>query len=182
MIRINLLPTKRKPPRKVTELQKQLIIGALIFGAVAAAMVLYYLSLNAQIAEKQSELASAKAQVAKQETMLREVRNVEAERKQVTDKIAVIEQLKKNQQGPVRLLDEVSRAIPNTMDLTSLVEKSGSVNLEGEAFNNDDIVKFVDNLKASPFLADVMLLETRQAVAEGYEIYKYKLQFKYKGL
>jgi len=60
--------------------------------------------------------------------------------------------------------------------------RRGVISLSGEGFTNDDVVRFVDNLKASPYLADVYLSETSRAVVEGYEIYRYKLQFKYKGL
>ena len=182
MIKINLLPTKRKPPRKVTEFQRHLIIAVVVMGGVFTAMAFYYLSLNAKIASLEKERAAAMAEVARQENMLREVKNVEDERKKVTDKIGIIEQLKKNQQGPVRLLDEISRAIPATVDITSMTETSGSVNLNGEAFSNEDVVKFVDNLKASAFFTDVYLTETSQKAKEGYEIYDYKLQFRYKGL
>jgi type IV pilus assembly protein PilN len=182
MIRINLLPTKRKPPRKVTELQKQLIIAVVILGGVAAGMTFYYLALSNKISQREQDRSVAKRKVADQDKMLKEVKNVEAERKQVTDKIAIIEQLKKNQQGPVRLLDEVSKALPNGVDLTSFTETNGNVNLTGDAFTNDDVVKFIDNLKKSPYLADVALQETSQAAAGGVEFYKYKLQFRYKGL
>ena len=182
MIKINLLPTKRKPPRKVTELQKQLIIAVMVLGGVAAAMAFYTIALNARISAREREKAAATAEVARQDNLLKEVKNVEDERKKVTDKIAIIEQLKKNQQGPVRLLDEVSKAIPNTVDITSLTEAGGNINLTGEAFSNEDIVKFVDHLKASPYLSDVFLLESSQKTKESYEIYEYKLQFRYKGL
>jgi type IV pilus assembly protein PilN len=63
-----------------------------------------------------------------------------------------------------------------------MTEAGGSINLSGEAFTNEDVVKFVENLKASAFFTDVYLLETSQKTKEGYEIYDYKLQFKYKGL
>jgi type IV pilus assembly protein PilN len=182
MIKINLLPTKRKPPRKVTELQKQVIVGGIISGAVATAMIFWMTTLNSKIAQKQQEKLLATQKVAEQENMLREVKNVEEERRKVTEKIGIIEQLKKNQQGPVRLLDEVSRALPAGVDLTALTESSGNVNLDGEAFSNEDIVRFVDNLKASPYLIDVYLLESVQATVQGYDIYKYKIQFRYKGL
>jgi type IV pilus assembly protein PilN len=182
MIKINLLPTKRKPPRKVTELQKQLIIGVVVLGGVATGMALYFISLNGKIASKTQERSAALAEIARQDNMLKEVKNVEEERKKVTDKIGVIEQLKKNQQGPVRLLDEISRAIPVSVDIISMAESGGNVSISGEAFTNPDVVKFIDNLKASPYCTDVYLQETAQATVEGYEIYRYKLQFKYKGL
>jgi type IV pilus assembly protein PilN len=182
MIKINLLPTKRKPLRKVTELQKQLIIAVVVLGGVTTGMGFYFISLNNKIEARTQEKATAMAEVARQDSMLKEVKNVEEERKKVTDKIGVIEQLKKNQQGPVRLLDEISRAIPATVDLLNMTESGGNINLAGEAFSNDDIVKFVDNLKASAFFKDIYLLETSQKSKDGYEIYDYKLQFKYKGL
>jgi type IV pilus assembly protein PilN len=182
MIKINLLPTKRKPPKKVTELQKQLIIAVSVLVVVGGALVIYYFHLNAQIASKQQEKATMQAKIAEQDVKLKDVKNVEEERRKVTEKIGVIEQLKKNQQGPVRLLDEISKAIPTTVDLTSLIESSGSIFITGEAFSNEDVVKFVDNLKASPFLAEVYLQETSQATVAGYVIYKYKLSFRYKGL
>lgn len=182
MIKINLLPTKRKPTRKISEFQKHMMIAGLIFSGVAAGMILYYLDLNNKIAARQKTRDEARANIAQQENKLKAVKNVEDERKKVTDKIAIIEQLKKNQQGPVRLLDEISRALPKGVAITSIGESSGNVNISGDAFTNDDIVKYVENLKASPFLGDVYLQESMQAVVEGSEIYRYKLSFKYKGL
>ncbi|MDA8099398.1 MAG: PilN domain-containing protein [Nitrospiraceae bacterium] len=182
MIKINLLPTKRKPPRKVTEFQKQAIIAVAVLGGVGGALAFYYVNLNSRIAERQQQLAAAQAQVLKQENMLKAVQNVEEERKKVLEKIGVIDQLKKNQQGPVRMLDEISKALPNGVDLVSLTEKEGNVELTGDSFSNEEIVRFVENLKASPFLGDVSLLESKQSVVEGTEIYRYKLQFKYKGV
>jgi type IV pilus assembly protein PilN len=82
----------------------------------------------------------------------------------------------------VRLLDEVSKSLPLGVNVASLSESSNGINIEGEAFTNEDVVRYVDNLKASRLLSDVTLLETSQAKREGLDIYKYKLQFVYKGL
>ncbi len=183
MIKINLLPTKkRKAPKKITELQQQMVLGGLILILVGIGMGYLWIRLNARIAQLQSEKAAAEARIREQDNMLKAVKNVEDERKQVSDKIAIIEQLKKNQTGPVRLLDEVSKALPPGVNLSSLSESSGNVNIEGSGFTNNDIVHFVDNLKASPYLSDVFLLETRESSLEGVEIYVYKLQFKFKGV
>ncbi len=182
MIKINLLPTKRKTLRKVTELQKQFIIAVVVLGGVTAAMAFYFISLNSKISSRIQQRDAALDEIARQDSMLKEVKNVEDERKKVTDKIGIIEQLKKNQQGPVRLLDEISRAIPTSVDILSMTENSGNINIGGEAFTNDDVVKFVDNLKASAYFTDIYLQETSQKMKEGYEIYEYKLQFTYKGL
>lgn len=182
MIKINLLPTKKKPARKVSDLQKQLVAGAVIFGAIFAAMAFFYVYQQDTISALERKKTAAEAKLREQDNMLKEVKNVEEERKRVLEKIEVVEQLKKNQAGPVRLLDELSKALPLGVNITSMTESSNNVSIEGQAFGNHEVVRFIDNLKASPLLTGVNLLETSQTKAEGIDIYKYKLQFTYKGL
>lgn len=181
MITINLLPTKRKPPKKITELQQQIVLGMLILILTGIGFLYFWTQLNSRIETLQRDKGAAETRVREQDNMLKEVQTVEEQRKKVADKIGVIEQLKKNQSSLVRLLDEISKALPLGVNLTSLSESSGQVNVEGTAFTNNDIVRFIDNLKASPLLTDVFLLESAQAGQEGIEIYKYKLKFVFKG-
>lgn len=182
MIKINLLPSKKKPAKKVTDLQKQLVLGAVVLIVVVGGMALYWKHQTDLIADLERQKTAAEARLREQENMLKEVKNVEAERARFQEKINVVQQLKKNQAGPVRLLDEISRALPVGVNITSLTESSNNISIEGQAFGNNDVVRFIDNLKASPLLTGVDLLETSQAKAEGIDIYKYKLQFVYKGL
>ncbi len=183
MIKINLLPTtKKRPPKKVTELQQQLILGTLILGLVVIGMWFYWNSLNTRINNLTRDKAAAEAKIQQQNNMLKEVKSVEDQRKKVAEKIAIIEQLKKNQGMLVHLLDEVSKALPQGVNVTALTEKDGKINIDGTGFTNNDIVRFIDNLKASPSCADVFLLESAQGSEGGIEIYKYKLQFMFKGV
>jgi len=182
MIKINLLPTKKKPPKKVTELQQQLILGVLILSLAGVGMWSYWNSLSAKIDALSRTKTAAEARIQEQDNMLKAVKTVEEERKKVNDKIAIIEQLKKNQGSLVHLLDEISKALPLGVNLTSLSERSGKVDMEGTAFTNNDIVRFVDNLKASPYCSDVFLQETVQSALDGIDVYKYKLQLTFKGV
>ena len=182
MIKINLLPTKKKPPKKVTELQQQLILGVLILSLAGVGMWSYWNSLSAKIDALSRTKTAAEARIQEQDNMLKAVKTVEEERKKVNDKIAIIEQLKKNQGSLVHLLDEISKALPLGVNLTSLSERSGKVDMEGTAFTNNDIVRFVDNLKASPYCSDVFLQETVQSTVDGMDEYKYKLQLTFKGV
>ena len=182
MIKINLLPTKKKPPKKVIDLQQQVILAVLVLVLVLMALGYYWKTQNDRIARLQNEKAAAEKQIADQDNMLKEVKNVESERIKVSEKIEIIEKLKKNQAGPVQLLDVVSTALPKGVDVSSISENNNSVNIEGEAFTNEDVVRFIDNLKASPLLRDVMLLETSQKTQDKIDSYRYKLQFLYKGL
>jgi type IV pilus assembly protein PilN len=158
-----------------------MVLGVLILTLVGMGVGYFWLRLNNRIDELNRSKAASEAKIREQDNMLREVSNIEAERKQVSEKIAIIEQLKKNQGGPVRLLDEISNCLPPGVNLVSLTEKGGQVDIAGTAFSNNDIVRFVDNLKATQYFADVFLIESRQVVIEGTEAYNYKLQFRFKG-
>lgn len=182
MIKINLLPSKKKPPKKVTELQQQIILACLILGLLSAGMWFYYSSLSGKIDTLTRIKIQAQAKIKEQDNMLKEVKSVEDERKKVTDKIAIIEQLKKNQTLMVHLLDDLSKALPPGVNVASMTESNGQINVDGMAFTNNDVVKFIDNLKATPAMTDVFLQETVQAVLDGTEVYRYKLQFTYKGV
>jgi len=106
--------------------------------------------------------------------------DVEKKKKLVESKIEIIAQLKKNQQGPVHVLDELSRYLPDRVWLTALVQNDKAFNLEGRATTNFDIVDYVNNLKASAFISDIQLLESRQTGEQGLTIYSFKLSFQYK--
>lgn len=178
MIKINLLPAKRKPAKKLTPLQQQLIIGTFIIVISLGIMGFWWWSLYLRINELKSEKAAAEAKIAQQEKLLKEVKNVEEEEKVVKEKIDVIRKLEANQTGPVRLVDEISRLLPKGVGLTKLSEKGGQVDLEGNAITNNELVSFINALKASPMFNDVYLIISEQAKLEGFEIYKYKLQLK----
>jgi len=182
MIKINLLPTKKKPPKKVIDLQQQLIFAALILVLLGLGMGYYWKTQQNRIKMLEKQKAEAEARIITQDNMLKEVKNVEEEKKKVFEKIEIIEKLKKNQVGPVMLLDVVSTALPKGVSITSLTEISNKVSIDGDAFTNDDVVRFIDHLKASLLLKDVMLLETNQTTQDKIDIYKYKLEFVYKGL
>jgi type IV pilus assembly protein PilN len=182
MIKINLLPSKKKPAKKLTEFQKQLSLGSLIMAIVLGGMWSYYMTLSLRISSLVRTKTVAEAKIREQDNMLKEVKSVEAERAKVAEKIAIIEQLKKNQGGLVHLLDEVSKALPLGVNFLSLSEKNYQIDIEGTGFTNNDIVRFVDNLKASPYFSDVYLVESVQTSVDAMDIYKYKMQFSFKVL
>ncbi|MFZ5876283.1 MAG: PilN domain-containing protein [Nitrospirota bacterium] len=126
-------------------------------------------ALEQQKTQRTQELAALKEKV-------KEVEGFEANKKSYEEKIAIIEQLRKNQVGPVRLLDELSRNLPDRVWLTSLVEQSGKVDLEGKAVTNAEIVDFINNLKASRSIREILLIESRQVTEDGVPVYNFKLK------
>jgi type IV pilus assembly protein PilN len=79
------------------------------------------------------------------------VQQFEQRRAQLEQRVALIEQLRKEQTGPVHMLDEISRALPPTVWLTELkqTENANEVLIEGRGTTVTGLPDFVANLEAS---------------------------------
>ncbi|TLY42412.1 MAG: hypothetical protein E6K59_08345 [Nitrospirae bacterium] len=184
MIKINLLPVKRaakKAKVPVDTAMFQLVVGlgiVLVFVGACGyrwQMLVDEVALKTQIKEsKTKELDALKKKV-------QEVEDYEKNKRLLEDKNRIIEQLRKNQGGPVRLLDYLSQSLdPLKIWLTS-VDGDAQVAINGKALTNDDIVQFIRNLQQSGYFTDVMLEESRQAPEEGLIIYQFRLKMSVKG-
>ena len=184
MIKINLLPVKRaakKAKVAVDTAMFQLVVGlgiVLVFVGACGyrwQMLIDEVALKTQIKEsKTKELDALKKKV-------QEVEDYEKNKRLLEDKNRIIEQLRKNQGGPVRLLDYLSQSLdPLKIWLTS-VDGDAQVAINGKALTNDDIVQFIRNLQQSGYFTDIMLEESRQAPEEGLIIYQFRLKMSVKG-
>jgi len=184
VIKINLLPVKRaakKAKVPVDTAMFQLVVGlgiVLVFVGACGyrwQMLVDEVALRTQIKEsKTKELDALKKKV-------QEVEDYEKNKRLLEDKNRIIEQLRKNQGGPVRLLDYLSQSLdPLKIWLTS-VDGDAQVAINGKALTNDDIVQFIRNLQQSGYFTDVMLEESRQAPEEGLIIYQFRLKMSVKG-
>jgi len=88
---------------------------------------------------------------------IKKVEELEARRELLRHKINVINELKRNQQGPVRILDEVSRALPELVWLGSLKLVGNNVELGGSAMDENAVANYISNLDASPFFDEPVL-------------------------
>jgi hypothetical protein len=57
-----------------------------------------------------------------------------------------------------------------------LTEQAGKVEVEGRAVTNAEIVDFINNLKASRFIREILLIESRQVSEGGIPVYNFKLK------
>jgi len=181
MIRVNLLPIKRK--KKAKPLPTLVIATTLITVLVICALAYLFYYYNSTLQGTKNRFESNKERIAALKEKIKEVDNFEKLNKTIEDKTKIIEQLRKNQSIPVMMLDEISRNLPKGVWLSSMtVTGSGSnVDIEGYAFTNADVVAYVDNLKSSKLLTDIYLQESKQAEIEKIPLYQFKMTFKVAG-
>ena len=177
MIKVNLLGVERPKRTRISLAGPSRLAG---IGAIAVVLVggmgYVWWSMSAKMTALQQQKTQRTQELAALKEKVKEVENFEANKKSYEEKIGIIEQLRKNQVGPVRLLDELSRNLPDRVWLTSLIEQSGKVELEGKAVTNAEIVDFINNLKASKYIKEIMLIESRQVNESGVPVYNFKLR------
>ena len=123
MIKINLLAEGKRPAavRKIKPAQLLegkdfgvwLLAAGLLLG-LAVVGILWYLRHNT-ILEKEQEIAEAEREVEELASVIKEVDDYKAKKGELERKIKVINDLKLNQRGPVKVMDDVSRALPELL-------------------------------------------------------------------
>lgn len=176
MIRINLLPVKRK--KKIPQLSIIAVYSAVIAGITIIVLGIFTFYLLSKVSDMRNEKTAKEKRLDELKVLIKEVENYEKDNESYREKNRIIEQLKKNQHAPLRLLDEVSAHLPKGVWLTSLVDNAGVIDISGYAFTNSDLVNYVQSLKSSKYLVDVELIESRQTTVGDISLYQFKLIFK----
>ncbi len=179
MIRVNLLAVKRK--KKAKPLPPFVISTVLITILVCFALAYLAFYFNAKLQSTKSRFEENTRTIADLKEKIKEVENFEQLNKTIDDKNKIIEQLRRNQNIPVMLLDEVSKNLPKGVWLSNMAVAGNGGSLEGFGFTNSDVVAYVDNLKGSKVLADIYLQESKQAEVEKIPLYQFKLTFRVAG-
>lgn len=179
MIKINLLPTKKaKRPFTIKigfKPEITFIIIAVVIIVLLEGVVWYRLNSSITTLKRDKQTLEVKLKDIKEK--VQEVENYEKDKKSFEEKIAIIEKLKKTQMGPVHIVDEISRLLPERVWLISLKEGEGNISLTGAGMTNDDIVKYINNLKDSNICRNVQLIESRQIVESNVPVYTFSLNF-----
>jgi type IV pilus assembly protein PilN len=99
---------------------------------------------------------------------IEKVDELERKRERLRHKISVINQLKQNQRGPVRIMDEVSRAMPDLIWLTRMNLKGTNLELRGVAMDENAIANYYSNLESSPFFQEPSLKDLARARGDTF--------------
>jgi type IV pilus assembly protein PilN len=177
MIKINLLAEgKRAVIRKArTPLMERRDYGPWILGGLAVLGLLvwggYWFFLHQKIKQREQEIVVAQKEVDELAPIIKEVEGYKLKKAELEHKIAVINQLKANQRGPVRLMDQVSRALPELLWLDSMEVAATNVSLVGQAFNTNAVANFIENLDKVPEFEEPILQNTaQQGPVYGYHV------------
>ena len=152
MIRINLLTVDRERAKRKAKFQVgQKITVACSLILVAAALVVgwWFWSLQRSSADLDQQIADAERETQRLQSVIQQVAQFEARRAQLQQRVTLIEELRKGQTGPVHLLDQISKAMPEAMWLTDLRQAGSELTIEVRCTSLNALSDFVSGLEAS---------------------------------
>ncbi len=172
MIRINLLAAERDKTKKkaVTfgTAGQKLTVGCSLILVLAMLFIGWrYWSLARESSAVDSEIATAQQETTRLHSVIQQVQQFEQQKARLQQRVVLIEQLRKGQTGPVHMLDQISRALPQMLWLTELKQSTGTdVVIDGKCTTLTGLSEFVSNLEGSGyFKRSIEIIDTKTETA-----------------
>jgi type IV pilus assembly protein PilN len=186
MIRINLLSVD-KPAAATTSSVPKIsfnigekagpLAAALILAGAAGYVALDFLSVQQQRRALTQELDAARAEKARLQPILKEVERFDAQKKDLQARVNLIEELRQNQVGPVHMLDQISRSLPDRLWLLEMTQTANDITLDGKTSTLSSLADFVANLEASGyFTKPVEITNSEEEKAGDTDLIKFTVK------
>jgi type IV pilus assembly protein PilN len=174
MIRINLLAAERDKSKKKKAVTlgttgQKLTVGCSLILVLAVLFVGWrYWALGRESSAIDGELAAAQQETTRLHAVIQQVQQFEQQKARLQQRVVLIEQLRKGQTGPVHMLDQISRALPQMLWLTELKQTptGTDVVIDGKCMTLTGLSEFVSNLEASGyFKRSIEIIDTKTEMA-----------------
>jgi type IV pilus assembly protein PilN len=169
LIRINLLTVDRERAKRKAKFQiGQKITVACSLILVAAALVVgwWFWAIQRQSADLDRQIVDAEAERTRLASIIQQVQQYEAQGAQLQQRVNLIQELQKGQTGPVHLVDEISKVLPEAMWLTDLKQTGTEITIEGRCTSLNSLSDFVSGLEATNlFERPVEIVDSRVEAA-----------------
>ena len=176
MIRINLLPVRHS--RRQEAVKNEVIVASIGVALMCMAMGALYFVVHGQLSVARAENRALQKRIDQTREIVAEVDEQERMREDVQTKLRVIKRLKANRVGPVHMLDELSQATPEKLQLTSVEEDRKKVSITGVAVTNEVISDFLSSLESSDYFSEVYLNAIDQTETGGVKLKEFSISAK----
>ena len=152
-----------------------ILVGALtVLGILIAAG--YWFWQKRELSTRQDTVVQREAEAKKLESIIAEVEDYQRRKDSLQNRIDLINQLKQNQKGPVRIMDQLSRDLPDLVWLDNLTINAGRVTIAGRGLNPNAIALFIENVKNDPFFEEPSVGSVTQ-VSSVPLVYSFDMNF-----
>ena len=170
MIRINLLAVdrdraKRRPSASTSgpqvAQQRITLACSLILVLTGLGLGWWYWSLKVQSDRIEEDIVTSQKETARLRTLIQQVQTNDARRAQLQERVGLIEELRKGREGAARMLDEISRSLPDMLWLTEVKQQGADLTITGRCTSLTALSDFVDNLKLGGYFKPVEILDSQ---------------------
>jgi Tfp pilus assembly protein PilN len=151
-----------------------LIVACLIAGTLAALAYWYFNRRELKSLEEVARQRASEAQ--KLESIIKEVDDYTKRKDSLQQRIDLINKLKQNQKGPVRVMDQLSRDLPDLVWLDTMEMTEGRIALAGRGLNLNAIALFIENIKNDPYFEEPQVGAVTQVSATPV-VYGFDMNF-----
>ena len=175
MIRINLLG------EKIDRSGIYAAHGLAVGGATVLAIFfcfLFHSSMTDRLELATNQKAILDGQLAKLREKTKKVEDLEKNKKLLSEKLTTIAKLKANKTGPVHLLDDITKAIPDRSWLTGIKQKPEGLEFQGVALDPQTVSSFMTQLGNSKWIGGVELIYSKQMMRQEVAVQEFSLLVK----
>ena len=193
MIRVNLINERKLAKKKTAFPIEQQVTAGCCAILVAGALVCgwRYWSLGREAARLTSDIEKAQKETNNLKVIIAQVEDFEQQKAELQQRVELIEQLRKEQTGPVHMLDEISRSLPPLLWLTNLKQSpNNEVLIDGRSNTLTSISDFVASLETTGFFqksieivsttSDTSVAAEKAAAATTGEMIKFQIKAVFK--
>lgn len=192
MIKINLLSEGRRPVAVRKSPLSSLGGGGggggmdatsiALLAAIAVGLIValgHNFLLGREVKDIEAQKVEAQAEVDRLAPIIAEVEQFKVKKAKLENKVEIIGNLKANQQGPVKIMDMISQALPELLWLDRLDVVGTTVTLAGQAFNTNAVANFIENLDRVPEFQEPVLQDATQSGLAGGSAYTFVVVFNF---
>lgn len=186
MIKVNLLSPEKKditPGLGATEAfaddtrENKVSVPAIIGASVLTVFIIggmYFLQSN-KLSDVKKHLEERKARLVELEEVLQTLKILENTKKVLKNKVDIIQSLNSRKQVVVKMMDQLSRALPEMVWLTNMKFSNNTVSLSGSALSNNLVADFINNLKSTNYFKNIRFKDSIRRKKSGVDVFDFRL-------
>lgn len=180
MIRINLLAAQE--PQRQDQAPGTRTLFLLAMGVILAVIILGYWILGAQNRRLEEEKIALEKQAQGFSALQREIKELKDKKELAQNRLTLLTRLEKERHGPVRLLEQLSVALPvNQLWITSLKETGSEIRLDGMSLSNQILADYMKRLETLEPISRIDLVQSGQVAYKDLKIKQFTINAVKKG-
>ncbi len=163
MARINLLPWRAEERERRNKEFITLVVAVTLLTLLAAFATWSY--FNNELEEQLDANALIEQENARLDTVLSEIDGLEQRREDIISRMQVIQDLQGRRPVPVRLWDDLAKAMPSALYLNNLKREGDVITLTGLADNPNVVSNLIRNLDSSKWMGNSAVSNIQQNIS-----------------